>query len=345
MTNKQPLSTGVSLFNLQLSGDARGGIKPGSYAFIVGDSSAGKSFLAATIAASAAIDVEFDDYTIYYDDVENGCSFNVEELFSDTIADRIKQPPHGTSTFIDDFYRNAKDAVSNGPCVYILDSQDALTTKEEAGKYDEMVKAVAKAGGDTEKALRNLSGQMADGKAKKHSQYLRRLVSMLEESGSILIILGQTRDDLTGYAKDSLVWSGGRALKFYSHIMLHMQVKSTIKKTVAATKREIGIESRVKVIKNRQTGKRSEAVCPIYYSHGYDDVGSLIDWMVTEGAWTGGTTIDTKGVIDDKPRMRETLIGLVDAEDDKYDALLDAVQSQWDAVEDKLKVTRKNRWQ
>ena len=339
------LSTGVSLFNLQLTGNAKDGIKPGSYAFIVGDSSAGKSFLATTIAASAAIDHRFDDYTIYYDDVENGCAFNVEELFSDTIADRIKQPPHGTSTFIDDFYRNAKDAVSNGPCVYILDSQDALTTKEEAGKYDEMVKAVAKAGGDTEKALRNLSGQMADGKAKKHSQYLRRLVSMLEENGSILIILGQTRDDLTGYAKDSLVWSGGRALKFYCHIMLHMQVKSTIKKTVGGTKREIGIESRVKVVKNRQTGKRSEAVCPIYYSHGYDDVGAMIDWLVAEGVWSGGTTINTNGVLDEKPRMRETLIGLVDQSDDLYTALVDAVQAHWDDVEGKLKVARKNRWQ
>ena len=45
------LSTGVSLYNLQLTGDTKKGIKEGSYAFVVGDSSAGKSCLAATIAA------------------------------------------------------------------------------------------------------------------------------------------------------------------------------------------------------------------------------------------------------------------------------------------------------
>ena len=339
------LSTGVSVFNLQLSGDVNCGIKQGSYAFIVGDSSAGKSFLAATMAAQATIDEQFSDYDVVYDDVENGCSFDMATLFSPEVAARIKEPMHGTSVFIDDFYHNVRSHVQAKPTIYVLDSQDALTTKEESAKFADISEAIKKAGGDTEKALKNLSGQMADGKAKKHSQLLRKLVTMLESNGSILIILGQTRDDLTGYAQDSLVWSGGRALKFYSHVMLHMKVAGRLTKTVNKTKREMGIKSKVKVIKNRQTGKRSEAECPIYYSHGYDDVGSMIDFLIAEGVWTSGSKVGTNGFMEDA--QRDTLIKRIDNDPDDaiYPALAMLCQAVWEGVEEKLVQPRKNRYQ
>ena len=343
------LSTGITNFNLQLTGDARKGIKAGSYVFTIGDSSAGKSFLAATIAAQAVIAPDFADYDVVYDDVENGCSFDMKTLFSERVAKSIKTPMHGTSVFIDDFYHNVRSHVQEKPTVYILDSQDALTSKEESGKFKDISSAIEKAKGDTEKALAGLSGQMADGKAKKHSQLLRKLVTMLEANGSILVILGQTRDDLTGYAKDGLVWSGGRALKFYSHIMLHMAVGERMSRTVNGTKREMGIVSKTKVIKNRQTGKRSEAKCPIYYTHGFDDVGAMIDFMVDEKVWavTKGTGVIRTGNFSrqDLPDgKRETLVKRVDESETLYDALVDLCQTTWDAVETKLAVTRKNRY-
>lgn len=340
------LSTGVSLYNLQLTGDVSKGIKEGSYAFIVGDSSAGKSFLAATIAAEAAIDEQFNDYNVYYDDVENGCGFDIESLFSNRVAKRIQEPPRGTSVFVDDFYLNVQQAMKEGPCVYVLDSQDGLTTRDESKKLDEIAAAVKKAGGDTEKALKSLSGQMSDGKAKKHSQLLRKTVSMLEETKSILIILGQTRDDLEGYAVDNLVWAGGRALKFYSHLMLFLSVKARLKKTVNGTPREIGIASRVKVVKNRQTGKRSEMTCPIYYTVGYDDLGSVIDWLVEEDVFTlsGQSLTDLRGLVSDKKITKQKLIEKIEADEKLQTKLMEMAQNEWNSIEKKCSVVRKNKY-
>lgn len=341
------LSTGVSLYNLQLTGDTKKGIKEGSYAFVVGDSSAGKSFLAATIAAEAAINPQFDEYQVIYDDVENGCGFDIESLFSDRVLQRIKHPPRGTSVFVDDFYLNIQHAMKNGPVVYVLDSQDGLTTRDESKKLDEIAAAVKKAGGDTEKALKSISGQMSDGKAKKHSQLLRKTVSLLEETNSILIILGQTRDDLEGFAVDNLVWAGGRALKFYSHLMLFLSVKARLKKTVNGIPREIGIASRMKVVKNRQTGKRSEMVCPIYYTSGYDDVGSIIDWLVEEDVFTlsGQSLTDLGSFVSDKKITKQKLIDKIEEDDTLHEKLMQLAQKEWDAIEKKCSVIRKNKYQ
>jgi energy-coupling factor transporter ATP-binding protein EcfA2 len=334
------------MFDLQLTNEVGCGLKKGTYLFLVGDSSAGKSFLATTIAAQAAINPEFDDYDIIYDDPENGALFDMETLFSKRVADRVKPPADGMSVFVDDFYMSAKKACSDGrKCIYILDSENALTSKEEAGKLNDLIKAVEKAGGNTAKALRNLAGQYSDGKAKKHSQMLRTLVGEVEESGSILVVLGQTRDDLTGYAKDGIVYSGGRALKFYSHIMAAMSVKNRITKTVNGQPRDIGINSKFKIIKNRYSGKRSESLCPIFFSAGYDAIGGMINWLIEEQVFSkAGQSVNTGDELWGKITPGK-LVELVDNNDEEYDKMVQLVKSTWDAIYEKCAVTRRNRYE
>lgn len=336
------LSTGLTTLNLQLSNDTQKGIRKGTCLFMVGDSSAGKSFLSSTLAANAAIDEDFKDYKIIYDDTENGCMFDLEQLFGERVAAAVQSPADGNSEFVEQFYVSVNKALDEGPCVYILDSQDGLTSKGESGKFDDLVKVLEK-NPDAAKALKNLAGSFGDGKAKAHSQYLRQVVSKVEKTGSILVIVGQTRDDIQGYAQDGLVWSGGRALKFYSHMMLHLVHKEKLARTFQNGKREIGIASEVRVIKNRQTGKRSRVKLPIYYSHGMDDVGATVDWMIEESQFTSGTSVDTKDDLLGKA-TKDKLCRDISFDDDKYDRLLELAQARWDAIEDAVAVSRRNKY-
>jgi RecA/RadA recombinase len=338
------LSTGVSVFNLILSGNVDRGLQTGTYAFLVGDSSAGKSFLATTIAAQAAINPEFDSYKIYYDDVEHGALFDVPRLFSPEVAERIQPPPNGESDFIEEFYVNATTAVNAGPCIYILDSENALTSRDEAAKAAEIVSAVNKAtaaGKDVEAALKALAGSYGDGKARKHSANLRTLVRKVEKTGSILIILGQTRDNLSGEYED-VVYSGGRALKFYSHVLGYMSVGGAITRTVHEIKRQIGFKSRLQIFKNRYIGKRSTTSCPLYYTHGYDEVGGLIDWLLTEKIWTVDGKVNTHGFMPNA--LQETLIKRIETDESLEEMLREFVQNEWNDIENKCKVARRNRY-
>lgn len=336
------LSTGLTTLNLQLSNDTRKGIRKGSCVFMVGDSSAGKSFLSSTLAANAVIDEDFDGYQIICDDTENGHMFDMETLFGPRVAGRVTSPDNGNSEFVEEFYASLNHHLDKGPCIYILDSQDGLTSKGESGKFDELVKALEKAP-DAKAALKKLGGSYGDGKAKTHSQHLRQAVSRVEQTGSILVIVGQTRDDIQGYAQDGLVWSGGKALKFYSHMMLHLVHKDKIEKTYQGNARQIGINSEVRVIKNRQTGKRTRVRLPIYYSHGLDDVQAAVEWMIGEKQFSKGTMVDTKDELLGKSTM-DKLCRDISFDEAKYDRLLELIQQRWDEVETAVAVTRRNKY-
>lgn len=337
---KDLLSTGSTLLNLACSNRPQGGIGKGQFFFIVGDSSSGKTFLGMTCLAEAAKNKNFADYRLIYDNVENGALMPIEKFFGHAVAERLEPPcwhndmPPGPrySKYIDDFYHNINAAFNeHKPFIYILDSMDALILKADEDKFDA---AENKPG----------AGTYGMGKAKMNSERLRSVVSRLRTTGSILIILSQTRESVDAFSFDKKTRAGGKALRFYAHIEIWSSTIEKIKKTVKGKPRVIGIMSKVQVKKNRISGHEVAVEMPIYRSFGIDDIGSCVDYLVDEGHWRkikGGTTIEA-------PEMevhlgREGLIRHIE-ENGLERQLRMLVATVWQEIEDQCALKRKPRY-
>lgn len=297
------LSTGSTLLNLACAGRWDGGFIKGKFYFLVGDSSSGKTFLSLTCLAEAARNQHFDKYRFVFDDVEGGALMSIEDFFGKRVADRMEPPARDEdgspmfSSTIEEFYVNAADAFAAGPCIYILDSMDSLTSDAEQKVWKERRSAIRKGN--------QLKGVFTDGKAKANASGLRSLLAKLRDSESILIIVSQTRDNPNaGMFESKKTRSGGHSPTFYATLELHSSVGKAIKKDVGTTspnaedededddddstskkKLQIGVISRIRVKKNRVKGYDRTVEVPIYLTLGIDDVGSCVAYLKEWGHW------------------------------------------------------------
>lgn len=343
------LSTGSTLLNLAISGRTDGGIPPGRYVFFVGDSSSGKTFLALTCLAEAQLSGQFKNYRIIFDNAEDGALMDFGRYFGKTMVDRL-EPPSGKkespvySSTIEEFYFHLDDAFTkteknNQPFVYVLDSMDALSSDYEGKKFKEAKTASAKG--------KDAKGDFGDGKAKTNSRWIRRVRARLRDTGSILIIICQTRDNINAdFWEDDQVFAGGRAIKFYADVEIWTSVGTTLKKSVRGKDRQIGITSKMKIKKNRITGKAWEVKVPLYWSSGIDDIGSLVDFLVEEKQWKKDKDgeIDGTGDFQGCEGYREQVIQFIESEGLEAD-LRDLVGEVWRSVEVACRVERKRRYE
>ena len=346
---KDLLSTGSTLLNLACSGSINGGLCKGRYFWMVGDSSSGKTMLTLTILAEASINPSFDNYDLIYDDVEGGALMDVEQFFGKKLAERLSPPFWIEDT--PDYSRTAEDFyfgldsrltdVESGeakPFIWILDSMDALSTKYEGEKFAEKKKAW-----EEEKKPK---GDYGDGKAKINSTWIRSVVPRLRDTGSILVILSQTRDNINASMfESSSTHAGGRSLKFYAAWQLWSSLGKAITKQVKGKNRQLGIVSRIAIKKNRLTGRETTGdtvvQVPIYHSFGIDDIGSCVDYLVEEGHWAGSGNVHA-AEFDFKGR-RERLIRMIE-EDEAELELKSIVKKVWTEIQQACIVDRKNRY-
>lgn len=341
------LSTGCTLVDLALSGDLLGGIIKGHYYYFVGDSESGKSFFVLTMLAAACNNVNFDDYDIIYDDVERGALMDLEKFFGSKLAGRIR-PPSGTkddpiySNLVEEFYFNIDDAFNRKrPFIYVLDSQDALDSMYNEKKFKELKTSMRV------NSAKKAKGSMGDGKAKFHSQRIRSVVTKLEETGSILVIVNQTRDVINESPMQrgpKTKASGGHAVRFYASTQLWTTPGKLIEKQVRGVKRQIGVWIRVKTKKNRISGKHWNVEVPIYWSVGIDDVGANMQFLLDNKHWTQDKSgriaqEDFDGVSGDF----EDVVRQIEENDLESD-LRDIVQEVFRDIEQRSAVVRKKRF-
>lgn len=360
LSSKSALSTGSTLLNLACSDLPDAGFLKGGYYYLVGDSTSGKTWLSLTCFAEAVVNKNFKDYEFIFDDVEGGALMDVEHYFGKEVAERM-QPPSRTakgrpihSTTVESFYYHLSDLIKKGkPFIYVLDSQDALSSVSSEKKFDSQQKASQKE--------EESKGSFGDGKAKYHSEHLRQALAGIKKLKSILIIIGQTRDNL-GMSFDPKTRSGGKALRFYANIEIWSSVVGKLKKVVRGRERTVGTKCLAEVKKNRVTGKvgkdRSVTI-PIYYGLGIDDVGSCVDYLILEQHWKEfkkpkeadeeetGEKKDKKKQYDAHDLLfqgsREKLIRYIEEEDleEKVKAITASV---WKQVEEECAPNRKKRY-
>jgi hypothetical protein len=95
--------------------------------------------------------------------------------------------------------------------------------------------------------------------------------------------------------------------------------------------------------KNSVIGKLYTVEFDLFYDMGIDDVGSMVDFLVTEAGWWKkiGRTIDAKEL--QMQGTRDRLLRMIE-ENDAEDALRDVVQKAWTDIAEKTRKNRKRRY-
>ena len=343
LSKENAISTGSTLLNLACTDHPAYGFRKGGYYYLVGDSTSGKTWLSLSCFAEAASNPAFKDYRFIFDDVEGGALMNVEHYFGKEVARRMTLPavvdgiPVCSDT-VEDFYYNITDALKVGkPFIYVLDSQDALDSHAAGEKFEKRKEAHRK-GVDS-------AGSYGDGKAKIHSENIRHVLSGLRKTGSILIIIGQTRDNL-GMGFEQKTRAGGRALRFYANLEIWTSLALKIKKSVRGKDRTIGVNCQAEVKKNRVTGKVGKdriVKIPIYYDYGIDDIGSCVDYLVAEKHWKkNGQRIEADELL--FTGLRTKLIQYIEEEGLEHQ-VRKITGKLWRTIEEECHLPRKKRYE
>lgn len=331
------LSSGSTLLNLACTNKYDSCFQKGFYYFFVGDSKSGKTWFTLTCLAEACRRKSFKDYALIHDDVERGANMDIEYYFGSKLRKRLTTPPNGISATVEEFYYNINTALDNGPCIYILDSMDSLSCVADLEQFEKERKAHA--------AGKQVTGSYGTGKSKANSEGLRLLMGRLEETGSILIIVAQTRDNIGfGAQFNPKTRSGGKALRFYAKTEIWTSVVKTLKKTVRGKPRQVGAVTRCDIQKNRSTGQQHKVEVPFMHSYGIDDMTSCVDFLIEEKHWTkSGSTINAPD-LEFKGKM-SNLLAYIESEG-LEDVVREIVGEVWDDIQNAVGNTnRKRRYQ
>lgn len=340
--NSDFLSMGLTLGNLSAYGRINGGLVKGHIYRLIGKSGTAKTMMAKTILAEAAISPNFSDYELIYDDIERGgVLLSTVKFFGQRLHQRMSPPAREAKTKkplytrnTSDFYRRVNARLAKGKkFIWIPDSLDGLNADTET--------------------------KMSDGKAKMHSNELRKLIEGIQNTGSIIILVQHAKVNMTSMWGGHIT-TGGASPEFYSTLDIWLSKMDTIKRSLGAkynnAEEPIGVNIQCHIKKNRINGTDRTFEFPLYYSYGIDDIGSCVNWLVKIGHWSKGAD-DSEPVEPKKKRKKgiiiaeefgfegtETqLIKDIEAKDAKRELMV-LVGKVWKEIDDLLAVKRKPRF-
>lgn len=341
------VSSGLTLLNLACSGRQDVAFLPGHYYSLVGDTSSGKTWLIYQVMAEAVRKEWYNGHRLLMDAPERGANMEVRRFFGG-LADRLEvfDPPSHT---LEECYDRIDTLCKKG-MGYILgvDSEDSLIPEAELLKIKEDA-ADRKKAADKGKEYKP-DGSYGTARAKTNSSRLRVAHNGLEETGSLLFIIKQTRDRIGfGSQFNPKTKSGGNAITFYATLELWFSVRGDIKRKAKGKNRVVGKRMKVHVEKNRLSGRDRTIELLFYPEVGFDETGSLIHFMMEEGGWKATKDQSTKEyMVVDAPEFNfsghpEDLAIMI--EDKGLEKELRAsVGDLWCEIEDACKVQRKPRY-
>ena len=252
------IPAGCKLLDLVLGG----GWAEGRVINIVGDKSSGKTLM--VIEASANFAVKYPKGLIFYREAEAAFLRSYAEMLGmpldrvdfgkDKVFDTVEYVFEDMETCIE---RCMKKKV---PGLYILDSLDALSDSAELKRdMDEP--------------------SYGTEKARKMSQFFRRLVRKMERAQITVIIVSQVRSKIGSSFGRTTTRSGGRALDFYASQVLYLAHLGTITRIVKGIKRPVGVHIKAKCDKNKVALPYRECVFDILFAYGVDDLSASVEWL------------------------------------------------------------------
>lgn len=271
--------TGCDLLDLLVGGD-KGvyGLPFGTIVNIIGDKSAGKSFLKNEIIAANHWALG-DSMRWESDDCESGDTFDTTRLYGFDIHPAGRRI--GSKKDIEDsatieemdakvsLFLESMDEGQVG--IYAVDSLDGLSdaTREamEAGRLGQL-----KNGKDV-KDPGDYGAQIAKFLSQ---QFFRTKHKKLEDAGVSLILVSQIRDKMNA-ATYGPKWevSCGKALEFYCHTRIFLKTVLQIKKG----DRVVGAYVEATTIKSKTPRPYRKVYYSVYFDYGLDNIGSNIDYL------------------------------------------------------------------
>lgn len=338
------LSTGCTLLNLAISGTLDGGWRSGTCNLLVGDSNSAKTFISLTGMAEAAKDKRFDNYRLIYDNSERGALMNLSKYFGMKMFNRLEPPQRDKlgqpvySRTLEDFYYNFDDISKAGkPCIYVMDSIDALESEEDIEAFQSNKKAARKG--------EEAAGTYGTKRARINSTNLRSVAANLERTNSFMVLVSQARDAIKigpfSYGPEK-TRAGGRALRFYSRI----EFWTAPKKGIYRSDLRIGTWVEAEFKKNHITGWENKVQFPVYRSHGIDDLGACVGFLISSKAWdkTQKGVVTTKGLPRNVSTTEEKLIQHIEKAGLTQQVRV-LVKQVWDQIEQKTRVIRNPRYE
>lgn len=275
-------SSGSKLLDLALGG----GWAEKRVSNIVGDKSTGKTLLCIEAAANFARKyargrIKYrESEAAFIDDYAEALGMPMERV------DFGKKPLQTVEDLFDDMSDTIKRARS--PTLYLLDSLDALSDK------DEMERPIAK-------------GSFGAKKAKNMSELFRRVINPMSNANVTFLIVSQVRDNIGAtFLMRQTKRSGGRALDFYASQVLYLSQLGQIKQTKQGIERVVGVNIRAKVDKCKVGLPFREAEFSIRFGYGIEDLEACCAWLKNAKALRlAGVPSDYKGYLREMTKEEE----------------------------------------
>jgi RecA/RadA recombinase len=275
------IPTGCTVLNLALSGHKEGGWHKGKFSNLIGDSATGKSIAGLTTFAEVSHNEAFDEYKLVLDDAEEANEFDLEYMFGEVTAQRVEAPDYTVdgepvnSRYVEDFHFYLRSFLKGKkPCIYLLDSFDALDAEDDEELRNKNFNKRVKG--------QKQQGSYGTAKPKAASELFRDITTSLRKTKSFLLVISQTRDNIGAMLfAPKKKRSGGNALKFYACHEIWLAVVGSIKRNGEI----IGHKVKAKITKNKLTGKKREVEFDVYDDLGIDNVGASVDYLLTKGHW------------------------------------------------------------
>lgn len=266
--NKIYFRTGCELFDMVIGGNKNVfGVPAGRFINIVGDKSAGKTFLSNEFIAWAYHNLG-KNFKWVYDDCESGYSFDTQSLYG---FDIMPENPIHSTTVEEAFYHITKFAEKlkeNQFGIYVLDSLDGLTSEEQDKRAEERIKSI-----EDDKEMKGTYGM---GKAKYLSQeFFPQLCSVIENKNILVIIISQIRDNVDMLSFEKYSRAGGKALDFYAHSVIWLATAKKIEKLDTP----VGVVVKAKTTKSKTPRPFRECFFSFLYDYGLDGIGTSVDYL------------------------------------------------------------------
>lgn len=270
-----------------------GGVPRGRIVELYGPESSGKTTVALHIIAEA----QKQGGAVAFVDVEHALDPTYAAALGVNVDDLLVSQPDSGEQALEIMEALVRSGAID---VVVLDSVAALTTKAE------------------------IDGNMGDSNvgqlARLMSQAMRKLTPLLSKTNCVAIFINQIREKIGVMFGNPETTPGGRALKFYSSVIIDVRKGEAIKSGTEL----VGSQTKIKIKKNKVAPPFKECEFDIIFGKGISRSGEVLDiaveldivkksgaWFSYDGNKLGQGRENAKQALEDNPDLMKEIEGKI----------------------------------